>query len=199
MATAGAGLNPARQVTLPAAAQAMASVNRADSQSAMERMSRDGFEIFYARTAPKLRAYITRVSGNPTTADDILQEAYIRLLSGAPVEERPRKSYLYRTATNLILDHYRAAARERNWRGALRLRQPDRPRALAMDVERVFALLSVRERSLLWLAYVEGAAHDEIAQALDCGEKSVRVMLFRARKKMEGLLRKYNLSAGDLQ
>ena len=58
-------------------------------------------------------------------------------------------------------------------------------RALATDVERVFALLSIRERSLLWLAYVEGATHAEIARALDCGEKSVRVLLFRARKKME--------------
>ena len=134
----------------------------------MVRMSRDAFDAFYAQTAPALRAYIARVAGNPAAADDILQEAYIRLLNAAPVEEIQRKSYLYRTATNLIIDHCRAAARERNWLGALRWRQPDAvsPRTLATDVERVFALLSVRERSLLWLAYVEGAAHDEIARAL---------------------------------
>src|SRR5207248_3761234 len=167
----------------------------------MVRMSRDAFDVFYAQTAPALRAYITRVAGNPAAADDILQEAYIRLLNAVPVEEMRRKSYLYRTATNLILDHCRVAARERNWLGALRWRQPDAvpPRTLATDVERVFALLSVRERSLLWLAYVEGAPHDEIARALDCGEKSVRVLLFRARKRMEGLLRHYNLSPGDLR
>ena len=137
-------------MTSPLAAEAMASVNRTDSQSAMERMSRDGFEVFYAQTAPALRAYIVRVAGNPVAADDILQEAYIRLLNAAPVEEKRRKSYLYRTATNLILDHCRAVARERNWLGALRWRQPDAvsPRALSMDVERVFALLNVRERSL---------------------------------------------------
>jgi RNA polymerase sigma-70 factor, ECF subfamily len=188
-------------VTSPLAAEAMVSVNRDNSQSAMERMSRDGFEVFYTQTAPALRAYIARVAGNPAVADDILQEAYIRLLNAVPVEEKRRKSYLYRTATNLIVDRCRAAARERNWLGSLRWRQPHAvsARALAMDVERVFALLNVRERSLLWLAYVEGATHDEIAQALDCGEKSVRVLLFRARKRMEGLLRQYNLSPGELR
>src|SRR5262249_16208340 len=48
--------------------------------------------------------------------------------------------------------------------------------ALTTDVERVFALLCIRERSLLWLAYVEGASHDEIARTVDCAEKSVRVL-----------------------
>jgi RNA polymerase sigma-70 factor (ECF subfamily) len=188
-------------VISPPAAEAIVSVNRTDTRSAMERMSRDAFAVFYAQTAPALRAYIRQVSGDPAAADDILQEAYIRLLNAAPAEEMRRKSYLYRTATNLILDHCRAAARERNWLSALRWRQPDvvSPRALATNVARVFALLSVRERSLLWLAYVEGAAHDEIARALDCGEKSVRVLLFRARKRMEGLLQHYNLSPGDLR
>jgi RNA polymerase sigma-70 factor (ECF subfamily) len=186
-------------VTWPPTVEAIVSVNRSDSRSAMERMSRGAFEVFYAQTAPALRAYITRVAANPAVADDILQEAYIRLLNTAPVEEMRRKAYLYRTATNLILDHCRAAARERNWLGALRSRQSSAvsPRPLATDVERVFALLTIRERSLLWLAYVEGAAHDEIARALDCTEKSVRVLLFRARRNAQVLLRKYNLSSGD--
>jgi RNA polymerase sigma-70 factor (ECF subfamily) len=167
----------------------------------MERMSRDAFEVSYGQTAPSLRAYITRVTGNAGGADDILQEAYIRLLNATPVEDKRRKSYLYRTATNLILDQCRASARERIWLRALSWLQPKAvpPRALATDVERVFSLLCIRERSLLWLAYVEGATHDEIARTLDCGEKSVRVLLFRARKRMEGLLRQYSLSPGDVR
>ncbi|HWQ52776.1 MAG TPA: RNA polymerase sigma factor [Bryobacteraceae bacterium] len=141
------------------------------------------------------------MAGNIAVVDDILQEAYIRLLNGAPAEEARRKSYLYRTATNLILDHCRAQARERGWLSALRWRwREEAPASMpATDVERVFAMLSVRERSLLWLAYVEGAAHDEIAVALGCGQKSVRVLLFRARRKMEALLKQHNLCAGDLR
>ena len=41
---------------------------------------------------------------------------------------------------------------------------------------------------LLWLAYVEGFDHREIALALRVNQKSVRVLLFRARKKLAGIL-----------
>jgi RNA polymerase sigma-70 factor (ECF subfamily) len=70
---------------------------------------------------------------------------------------------------------------------------------VTIDVQRVFAMLSVRERSLMWLAYVEGADHHEIARTLGCGKTSVRVLLFRARRKMEALLRENNISVGDLR
>lgn len=171
-----------------------------DDLSPIERLTRDAFEEFYARTAPALRAYIRRVAENSAVVDDILQEAYIRLLNGAPAEEARRKAYLYRTAANLILDHCRAQARERGWLSALRWswREEAPDSTWATDVERVFAMLSVRERSLLWLAYVEGASHDEIASALGCGQRSVRVLLFRARRKMASLLRRREICVGDL-
>lgn len=46
------------------------------------------------------------------------------------------------------------------------------------------------DRSLLWLAYVEGAEHPEIAEVLNLKEKSVKVLLLRARQRMESVLRK---------
>ena len=55
-------------------------------------------------------------------------------------------------------------------------------------MERLFARLSVRERMLLWLAYVEGASHREIAGSMGIGENSVRVVLYRARKRLAGIL-----------
>jgi RNA polymerase sigma-70 factor (ECF subfamily) len=41
----------------------------------------------------------------------------------------------------------------------------------------------------MWLAYVEGADHCEIAETLGLREASVRVLLFRARRKLAHLLR----------
>ena len=58
---------------------------------------------------------------------------------------------------------------------------------------RVFEHLKTQEQTLLWLAYVEGFDHREIALALQLREKSVRVMLFRARKKLAGMLSKQGL------
>src|ERR1700693_532753 len=80
-----------------------------------EALSREQFDEFYNRTAPALRAFIRRVSGDAAAADDFLQEAYMRMLNAPPLTGQQRKSYLYRTATNLITDHHRAQVRQRRW------------------------------------------------------------------------------------
>jgi RNA polymerase sigma-70 factor (ECF subfamily) len=60
--------------------------------------------------------------------------------------------------------------------------QPD------LDVTRTFNELKPRERALLWLAYVEGDSHADIAAALRLGRGSVKVMLSRARGTLRDLL-----------
>ena len=55
-------------------------------------------------------------------------------------------------------------------------------------VEKIFAELKPRDRALLWLAYVEGESHDEIATSLGVRRRGVRVMLFRARRRLRDLL-----------
>jgi len=160
---------------------------------AAQALTRDEFDAFYGRTARALRAYICRVSGNATLADDLLQESYIRLLHAPAMEEAQRKSYLYRTATNLITDHRRVQSRSGRWwhLTAPRPEAEDPHVETASDVERIFAMLGADERALLWLAYVEGASHREIADVLRLKEASIKVLLFRARRKMEELLRKH--------
>jgi RNA polymerase sigma-70 factor, ECF subfamily len=170
---------------------------RADT-AVMERTSREEFAVFYQQTAPALRRYLARISANADLADDLLQEAYIRLIHAAPAGDAHRRAYLYRTATNLVLDHFRAVRRERIGLGIWKWWRPVAvmPCEPATGVERIFQLLNVRERALLWLAYVEEATHAEIAVALGLGEKSVRVLLFRARRRMERLLREHNVDSG---
>jgi RNA polymerase sigma-70 factor (ECF subfamily) len=53
---------------------------------------------------------------------------------------------------------------------------------------RVFERLNPQQRQLMWLAYVEGADHREIAAALGLRERSVRVLLHRTRRKLAQLL-----------
>lgn len=156
-----------------------------------EALSRQQFEDFYNRTAPALRAYITRVAGNAAVADDLLQESYVRMLNAPPLAEPLRKSYLYRTATNLITDYHRAQSRQKRWQeSAFRWTEAVDSRVeLGQDLERLFLLISTQERALLWLAYVEQAEHREIAAILGLAEGSVRVLLHRARTKMEAILK----------
>jgi RNA polymerase sigma-70 factor (ECF subfamily) len=56
-------------------------------------------------------------------------------------------------------------------------------------MQRALGELAPRERALVWLAYVEGASHAEIAAALGLSALSVRVLLFRARGKLARILR----------
>jgi RNA polymerase sigma-70 factor (ECF subfamily) len=44
------------------------------------------------------------------------------------------------------------------------------------------------QRELLWLAYAQGASHQEIASVLGVRAISVRTLLLRARRKMAALL-----------
>lgn len=163
-----------------------------------ERLSREQFEEFYARTARPLRSYLCRVAGNSALADDILQESYIRMLGAPPMLEGQRKQYLYRTATNLVTDHHRAQIRRRNWWQWLPRREEaaDSGVELSSDMERLFVQISERERALLWLCYVEGEGHREVAEILGLTEKSVKVLVFRARHKMEKILKQHGFEAG---
>lgn len=154
-------------------------------------MDSQAFESFYEKTSRLLWAYLHRVSGDAALAEDILQEAYYRFLRSriAISDEKQMKAYLYKIATNLLKDYWRKQNRQRDRSKASRSEEyltQDETRGF--DVAQAFAKLSMQERSLLWLAYVEGNDHREIAAALGLREKSVRVLLFRARKKLSLLL-----------
>lgn len=155
-------------------------------------MTESEFRAFYTLTARPLKAYLTRMTGNATLADDLLQEAYYRLLrSEVPaMEAAQRKNYLYRIGTNLARDHFRAAkfqAEPLEDRDS-GVRTTDAAQ-LSVDVQRVLNEIKPNERELVWLAYVEGASHREIASVTGLKEASVRPLLFRVRQKLAALLR----------
>ncbi len=150
------------------------------------------FRSLYRRTARPLRAYLARCCGDLNLADDLLQESYLRLLrSGFTGEdEKHRRNYLYRIATNVMRDHFR---RKRAEVGEV-LEQVDSRRhadevQLRSDVGKAMSALSLRDRQMLWLAYVEGSTHREIAAALGLRAASIRSMLFRARRRLADTLR----------
>ena len=149
------------------------------------------FAELYGRTAPKIAAYLRRVTGSPDWSEDLLQDTYVRFLNAErpAMDERQTLSYLYRVATNLVYDGWRSMRREREWEEvAPRADTPPEPVGLRRDVEDALAKLSPRERALVWLAYVEGYAHRDIARVLEVKDTSVRVLLFRARRKLARIL-----------
>jgi len=157
-------------------------------------MDRDAFAGFYERSAPALRAYLMRVSGNAALADDLLQESYLRFLCASQPEggEVNFRRYLFRIATNLLKDHWRKPKL-----GVLEdipaalLAAPDLSAQVDLQVslDPAMAQIRPRDRQLLWLAHAEGYSHREIAEIMGLGTASIRLLLFRARRKMARLLR----------
>jgi RNA polymerase sigma-70 factor (ECF subfamily) len=158
----------------------------ADTEAAA--MDEQEFGALYDATARAILAYLTGVTGRRDVAEDLLQETYCRFLVRQPpsMDANETRRYLFRIATNLLRDRWR--------------RRDDEPwQEVAedgfsvdvdtqMDVRAAMRALKPRECELLWLAYVEGMNHAEIAAATGLRAISVRMLLFRARRKAAGLL-----------
>lgn len=162
-------------------------------------MDEAAFRHLYHRTVRPLRAYLIRSCGNLATADDLLQEAYLRMLrSGFEGEsDDHRRNYLFRIATNLVRDHFRRAKPQSD-QVPERDRLPGHDEAIHLrtDVGAAMAGLAPRDRQMLWLAYVEGSSHQEIAKTLGLRTSSIRSMLFRARQRLAAELQARGLGAG---
>jgi len=161
-------------------------------------MDEDTFRAFYDRTARQVWAYLARITGDRSLADDLLQETYYRFLRAERdfASESHRRNYLFRIATNLAHD------RHRRGRGITNVPVPEEnaPGALAdgrdlaaeteqrADLARAMARLKPREREMLWLAYAQGSSHEEIAESLGLRKSSIKILLFRARRRLAAAL-----------
>ena len=146
-------------------------------------MEESTFNALYAATAKPLWRYVARVSGRHDIADDVLQEAFFRFLRSARtgLPDVDARLYLFRIATNLLNDRWRRGDDVAGLEGEVPVRETHLD--MALDAARVLQRLKPRARELLWLAYVEGMSHREIAQATGLNTMSVRVLLLRARRQ----------------
>jgi RNA polymerase sigma-70 factor (ECF subfamily) len=149
------------------------------------------FGDFYRRDARDVWAYVYRAIGNHADADDIVQEAFVRMLRADVGElgDNEMRRYVFRVAGNLMADRWRRSRHERPSPVAEAVAGTGADAGEALDLTRTFAVLKPRERALLWLAYVEQDTHEEIAEALGVRRGSVKVLLSRARARLRDLLK----------
>jgi RNA polymerase sigma-70 factor (ECF subfamily) len=168
-------------------------------------MENEAFAAFYSRSARPLWAYLARSSADPALADDLMQESYVRFLcaAGAPSlatdGEAAARLYLFRIATNLLRDYWRRPRAasieeipEEFFAACGDAAQSDAQILLGPALEQ----MKPRERQMLWLAHAEGYSHREIAKVMGLNAASIRLLLFRARRKIVGLLRERTVDAG---
>lgn len=166
-------------------------------------LSAEEFDAFYHSHGPRLWGYLLGASRDEALASDILQEALLRFLRSAPrdIDEGKRRAYLFRIASNLLRDAWRARRREEplleessedeavvDEAGGASTASDALRIDLSRDLDRALRSLRGVERKLVWLAHVEGFSHRELADVLGLQEGSVKVLLFRARRKLAALL-----------
>lgn len=146
-------------------------------------------DTLFRRLYPPLFRYLNRLTGEPDTAADIAQEAFVRLL-GRPMTEKDARPWLFTVATNLVRDGARQRTRRRRVMAASPTAVPGprtSPRAdetveRGEGIERVrMALdhLSPRDRQML-LMRQEGFRYREIADVVGIAPTSVGTLLARA-------------------
>lgn len=170
----------------------------------MERV-RDGDDEAFAtivdRHKDQLVRYLSHLTGNRSTAEELAQETFVRLYLTASRyrEEGKLVSLLYRIATNLIRSE---ATKSKRWNHLLGLFRRDpqtaaspQDDALRGEVSRQVATaigsLPLAYRAAIVLREIEGWSYEEIAQALDCNSGTVKSRISRGRDMLKRLLAPY--------
>lgn len=183
----------------PATATATVDPSDATLMTRVRRGDRDAFERLVDRHRDGLVAYLARVSGDPVGAQDLAQEAFLRLYRAADryVEQGHLQAYLYRIATNLLQSR-RRGARRFPWVAFDPVRHEARDPVTPQDdtirdettrrVARAVAELPWAFRVPLVLHAVDGWPLARIAAMLDCRVGTVKSRISRARRNLRETL-----------
>jgi len=148
----------------------------------------------FARHHQELYRYAARFTGDPDLAEDVVQDAFVRLAERPPADDSQLRGWLFRVATTIALDAMRSArrrlalVRERPERQPMGDAPPDPAAALERAetrrrVREALAALGPKERAVL-LMREEGFMHREIAAAVGTTTQSVGTMIARALEKL---------------
>jgi len=167
----------------------------------MSRVAR-GDELAYRqlsrRHLPAMLGLARRVLGNAADAEDVVQEAMLRVWTHAPRWQplAAFRTWLTRIVVNLCLDR----KRRRPWvaleaAGEIvdptpgvteKAEQTERERLLAAAV----AELPARQRAAIMLTYSEGMSNAEVAEILDTSVSAVETLLVRGKQNLRARLGK---------
>lgn len=148
-------------------------------------MSRSELLILFKQHEPTLKNYLNRYLDDPQLSADITQESFLRL-----AEQMPRntivniEAYLYRTAKNIMLDHFRSKKRRNT--EAMEQAQFDEMSSSSVSaettlinqqqlgqIELAVASLPLRTREIFYLSRIDGLTQPEIAKQLNVSLSTV--------------------------
>jgi RNA polymerase sigma-70 factor (ECF subfamily) len=192
--------------------------SRLDEMACLESMRRGDPAClggFFEAWGDRLYRLALRLTADPAAAEDVVQEAFLKLMAGADsIEGRSRlATWLYRVAYNASMDRLREGKRttpvpEEQDDGALPM--PSllvdfrfSPEAMLKDAEvrraldEAIASLPPSLRAAFLLRDVEGLSTAEAAEALSLTQTNLKVRLHRARLLLRERLSAFVAGRGE--
>jgi RNA polymerase sigma-70 factor, ECF subfamily len=158
------------------------------------------FDELYRRAAQRIRGFLVRLSGDPTLADDLTQETFVRMhrARGSFAPGSAALPWMFAIARNAYLDHTRREQVRRNSRAKLvdpveapldtRGDEVVAANEMLAVVRRVLEELPMLQREAFVLIRFEGLSVSEAAQILGATEAAVKVRAFRAYEAIRAAL-----------
>jgi len=167
-------------------------------------MASDDFERDALRHLDALYNFALYLSRNPSDADDLVQETYLRAFRFSHRFEPGThlRAWLFQILRNTFLTFYRVRGREiavaedgiPDWDVPMFHEAPEESSRIAdahTDLERAMRRLPEEFRTVLLLAEVEGLPLEDVARIMACPVGTVKSRSFRAKERLRVLLHDY--------
>ena len=152
-------------------------------------------EELYRKYHQELVGWCRSMTGNPHTAQELVQEAFLRAMLHedvlANLREQQRRSWLYRTVKNLYVDRVRHRSRETIVEELPQQQMgPERDfeEFVRLEWEELLEALPDKEGVIFSLRYLEGYNSRQIGELLSLPPGTVRANLSSARQHLKELL-----------
>ncbi|MDZ7788936.1 MAG: RNA polymerase sigma factor [Xanthomonadales bacterium] len=159
------------------------------------------FDELIERYAERLRGYVRRVANSDSDADDLVQDAWLRILRGLPGLRDPARlrAWVFGIAHRVIIDRLRSRyAEPAHAPIEVLVDEADlQAEHLKRDqVERGLAALAPPEREAVVLFYLEQLPLAEMAEVMDVPLGTAKSRLHRARTRLRAVLEDPHAPAG---
>lgn len=143
----------------------------------------------YRLVGSSLYGTALRLLGRPQEAEEIVQEAIVRLYEkAAEIRAGNLRSWLHRVAVNRCLDRLKAKGWQSEELPSDLQTHRESDSIERLDLARAVAALPEQARLVFLLHDLEGYKHREVAAALDIAEGTSKSQLFRAREMLRAAL-----------
>jgi len=150
-------------------------------------------ETIWQEFAEKLGQFIRARVSDPATAEDLLQDVFVKIQTRLDKLEDPAKlpSWLYLITRNTIIDHYRTRKETTDVSDSLPAEPPEDDAEMA-GLNAVFRRMVHRlpkpYRDALVLTEFEGLTQKELAERLDISLSGAKSRVQRAREQLKTML-----------